>query len=222
MLDESLATAPKLTDKQIAALSLIFLFRYTQDGGLVNDEALGAYFDKYVEPIASNVATSVASFQHLEFTGCGTVGAFQFIPEQNLAKSCQGLFVKGFDPQEIGSRGIPMEHVRGLFMPCVNDPTKLQVKALNQEVLEALLASLSISAEESLKVQELFDANKMSHEEIRAKCVKLRPYMDNVFDTWSDSSMKSFTLTSVGIAIGHANIKRIIGQEFADLSVWIN
>jgi len=33
--------------------------------------------------------------------------------------------------------------------------------------------------------------------------------------------MKKFTLTSLGIAIGHANIKRLIG-EFANLSIWIN
>jgi hypothetical protein len=45
--------------------------------------------------------------------------------------------------------------------------------------------------------------------------------MENVFDTWSDSQMKNFTLTSVGIAIGHANIKRLVG-EFANLSIWIN
>ncbi|WP_376778330.1 LPO_1073/Vpar_1526 family protein [Stutzerimonas nitrititolerans] len=45
--------------------------------------------------------------------------------------------------------------------------------------------------------------------------------MESVFDTWSDSPMKSFTMTSVGMAIGHANIKRLVG-EFASLSIWIN
>jgi hypothetical protein len=49
----------------------------------------------------------------------------------------------------------------------------------------------------------------------------LRPYMASVFEIWSNSSMKSFTLTSVGIAIGHANVKRLVG-EFANLSLWIN
>jgi hypothetical protein len=45
--------------------------------------------------------------------------------------------------------------------------------------------------------------------------------MSGLFETWSGSLMKNFTLTSVGIAIGHANIKRLIG-EFANLSIWIN
>lgn len=42
-----------------------------------------------------------------------------------------------------------------------------------------------------------------------------------LFETWSESAMKNFTLTSVGIAIGYANIKRLVG-EFANLSIWIN
>jgi len=45
--------------------------------------------------------------------------------------------------------------------------------------------------------------------------------MQDAFDNWDNSSIKSFTLTSMGIAIAHANIKRLSGA-FADLSVWIN
>ncbi len=35
------------------------------------------------------------------------------------------------------------------------------------------------------------------------------------------TEFKSFTLTSVGIAIGHANIKRPV-SKFSNLSIWIN
>lgn len=45
--------------------------------------------------------------------------------------------------------------------------------------------------------------------------------MKKIFETWESSAIKNFTLTSVGIAIGHANIKRLVG-EFSDLSIWIN
>ena len=61
----------------------------------------------------------------------------------------------------------------------------------------------------------------MSDEEIRTKCLEIRPYMENIFDIWKNSEMCRFNLTSVGIAIGHANIKRITGY-FTDLSIWIN
>jgi hypothetical protein len=61
----------------------------------------------------------------------------------------------------------------------------------------------------------------MSHTEVKEKCTEIRSYMSGLFETWSGSLMKNFTLTSVGIAIGHASIKRLIG-EFANLSIWIN
>ncbi|PFU23063.1 hypothetical protein COK69_26755, partial [Bacillus cereus] len=80
----------------------------------------------------------------LEFTGCGAVGAFQFLPEKNLENSYQGLFLKGFDPQEINDRGISIGFDRRVFMLCLNDAAKLQVSALNEEALESHLASLSI------------------------------------------------------------------------------
>ena len=45
--------------------------------------------------------------------------------------------------------------------------------------------------------------------------------MAQVFDVWEGSFMQNLSLTSVGVAIAHANIKRHIG-EFTDLSIWIN
>jgi hypothetical protein len=67
----------------------------------------------------------------------------------------------------------------------------------------------------------LFDMARMNDQEIRDKCIEIRPYMNDLFTIWSDSPMKNFTLTSVGMAIAHANIKRLVG-EFANLSIWIN
>ena len=61
----------------------------------------------------------------------------------------------------------------------------------------------------------------MNEPEIKETLIAIRPYMAEVIEIWSNSPMQTFTLTSVGMAIGHANIKRLIG-EFAILSIWIN
>ena len=78
-----------------------------------------------------------------------------------------------------------------------------------------------ITPDDRSKITALFDLGKMNDNEIKDKCIAIRPYLADLFDIWSESAMKNFTLTSVGIAIGHANIKRLVG-EFADLSIWIN
>lgn len=221
VLDESLITAPKLTEGQLANLALVFLFRYTMNHGLANKEILGEYFDKYAKPFADKLSKSQASFQHLEFSGCGSISLTQISLEEIFSRNYQGLFTRGFGPSEIGGREITLGFDQRIFIPCLNDPSKLQVCALNQDVLDGKLAEIGASEEDKARIKSLFDHDKMSAEEIRNMCVEVRSYMGPVFDFWSSSAAMSFTLTSVGIAIGHANIKRLAG-EFSDLAIWIN
>ena len=108
-----------------------------------------------------------------------------------------------------------------IFIPCINDPSKMQVNANSKESLEIKFEKFQIIPEDRGKIIKLFDKNKMNETEIKEKCIEIKPYMATLFDVWSNSAMKRFSLTSVGIAIGHANIKRLIG-EFTDLSIWIN
>ena len=221
VLNESLATAPKLTDAQLAVLAVIFLFRYTQSQWIGNHQQLGEYFDRHVLPFSSKLVKNSACYQHLEFTGCGSVQMGEITLENILDQTYPGQFLKGFDQSEITNREISIGLDQRFFIPCLNDPTKFQVRANNKTILEQNLSANDIKPEDWAKIVALFDVGKMSHAEIREKCISIRPFMESVFDTWSDSPMKSFTMTSVGMAIGHANIKRLVG-EFASLSIWIN
>ncbi|PZO18424.1 MAG: hypothetical protein DCE87_02090 [Betaproteobacteria bacterium] len=221
VLNESLNTAPKLTDSQLAVLAIVFLFRYTQNHGIGTHAQLGLYFDKNVSPFASRIVKGNSSYQHLEFTGCGSIQMGEISLEQCLEAHYQGQFLKGFEIEEISNRGISVGHDQRFFIPCLNDATKFQVRANNRDSLEKHLDANGLAQDDKSKILGLFEHNKMSHSEIRDKCIAIRPYMANVFDVWSDSPMKSFTLTSVGMAIGHANLKRLVG-EFASLAIWIN
>jgi len=221
VLNESLSTAPKLTENQLAVVAVIFLFSYTQNFAIGNHQMFGEYFDNYVAPFTSKVVKNMACYQHLEFTGCGTVGLLERKLESILGMTYQGQFQKGFDVNEVTDRGVSIGVDKRFFIPCFNDPSKMQVRANSKELLDKNLEAHAISPEDRAKINSLFDVGKMNETEIREKCLEIRPYMSGVFETWSESAMKNFTLTSVGIAIGHANIKRLVG-EFANLSIWIN
>lgn len=221
VLDESLNTAPKLTEAQLANLAVVFLLRFTQHNGLGTHALFGEYLDKHLLPFVEKTTKSRASFQHLEFSGCGSIAVTQLLLEETFGQAYQGLFTKGFDPEEVATRGVTVGLDGRIFVQCLNDPTKLQVRALNHDLLDTHLAAVGVGNDDKARIKGLFDHNKMSPEEIRAKCIELRPYMAAVFDFWSESAAKNFMLTSVGIAIGHANIKRLAG-EFADLAIWIN
>jgi hypothetical protein len=106
VLNESLATAPKLTESQLAVLAVIFMLKYTQNHGIGNHEMFGAYLDANVSPFAAKLPTTTASYQHLEFCGCGSVGVLAKTLEDILGTTYQGLFVKGFDRSEIKAREV--------------------------------------------------------------------------------------------------------------------
>lgn len=221
VLNESLSTAPKLTNDQLAALAIIFLFRYTQNQGIGNHQMLGEYFDRHVLPFADKLIKSNSCYQHLEYSGCGSIGISGITLAAALKETYRGMFLKGFDAVEVTQREITVGLDQHFFIPCLNDPIKFQVNAINKDTLEKKLDANSIGQEDRAKIIALFDQGLMSDEEVLNKCVALRPYMEQVFSTWASSPMKNFTLTSVGIAIGHANIKRLVG-EFSNLSIWLD
>jgi hypothetical protein len=221
VLNESLGTAPKLTENQLSALAVIFLFGYTQNLGIGNHKMLGEYFDKHAFPFIGKLVKNLTCYQHLEFSGCGSIGLGSNNLEQLLGNTYQGQFLKGFEEKEVIDRGISIGLDSKFFVRCLNDPSKIQVRTNNKESLEKSFEKHQITQEDRNKIMELFNSNKMNDTEIKDKCVEIRPYMANLFDVWSGSAMNQFSLTSVGIAIGHANIKRLVG-EFANLSIWIN
>jgi len=221
VLNESLATAPKLTDTHLAALAVIFLFKYTQNIGIGNHLMFGDYLDKHLLPFVPKLSKNHAGYQHLQFSGCGSIGLGGNSLEGILGTVYQGQFLKGFDQSEIANRAIGVGVDSRFFIPCLNDATKWQVNANSKESLEKHLDAQGVSSEDRAKILALFGLGKMSEPEIKEKLIAIRPYMAEVFEIWSNSPMQTFTLTSVGMAIGHANIKRLIG-EFASLAIWIN
>lgn len=221
VLNESLVTAPKLTDSHLVALAILFLLKHSQNNSIGNDEKLGEYLDKHLLPFASKVTTNPTCYQHLEFCGCGSVQLAGRTLEDILGVRFLGLFSKGFDEAEISKRVLSIGTDPRFFIPCINDPKKFQVRALNEIQLNSYLDQHSISPDEKAKIVELFLLNKMNENEINEKVIGVRPYMTEIFSKWRNSSLQNFTLTSVGIAIGHANIKRLIGN-FTNLEEWIN
>ncbi|MGB3401344.1 MAG: LPO_1073/Vpar_1526 family protein [Microcoleaceae cyanobacterium] len=219
VLHESLNIAPKLTWEQLAALSIVFLLKHTQSNNILNFDDFGKYLDKFFQPFVGKLVKNQSCYQHLQYSGCGSINAFSNSLEDIFSSTYQTLFTKGFEPSEITKRNLSID--LGFFMICLNNPTKWQFSVSDIETLKPILNNQGIESNEQMKIIELFNLNKMSTVEMKEKCVKTRSYMKTVFDIWSDSAIQNFQLTSVGIALGHANIKRLVG-EFTDLSIWIH
>ena len=220
VLNEALLVAPKLTKDQLATLSVIFIFRNCLLKNMGTIELFGKFLDDFLSPFIEVLTKNSPCYQHLEFTGCGSISVGSTSIQKILRSQYSGLFSKGFTQDDIQKRNILTPNDSPIFIKCLHDDSKLQMNAISEDNLRTIATSLKIEEEEVNKLLGLHKNFVMSEQEIKDFLIEFRPYMRKVFDVWEGSFMKNLSLTSVGIAIAHANIKRQIG-EFTDLSIWI-
>lgn len=220
VLNESLSVASKLTINQLSALSVIFFLKYCNTRGVVTLASLGEQLDKFVKPFIDKLPATSVSYQHLQFAGCGSVQLASISLEDVLWQRYQGLFVRGFDPTALNGCTFFLNPSQQIVVKSAYDSTKSVIRAQNAEHLDLVLTAHRVSATDAERVKSVFAQNRLSADEIRAKSTEVRPYLASLFDLWNKTELHNFMLTSVGIALGHANTKRMTG-EFANLSIWV-
>lgn len=221
VLNESLSIAPKLTSPQISSLSIIFLLRHTINHTIRNHETLGIYLDNYIQPFIQNFCSQNHTYQHLIFTGCGSSQPILPKAERLFLDKYTGMFLRGLTNDEIESLPVEKELKDSMLIPCFNDQDKLQFGFGCMEHLEDYMREAGISEPHTESIKTRFTSTRLPEAEVKRIICTLRPYMSEFFEKWNNSNGATFNLTSVGIAISHASIKRII-PDFTGLSTWIN
>jgi hypothetical protein len=221
VLNESLTVAPKLTLDQLAALSLVFVLRYTEDPSIKTHQRLWDYLDRYLAPFAPLISAKAACYQHLEYSGCGTVVPEKINLAEQFRKNYGGLFSVGFSATRRMAKLLSIKDSHPIFIRCINDSSRYQINAINEKAIRSECERFGVLEEDVKKVLDLYNESLMERDEVQKLIIKSRGFMRTVFDVWENSQMGHFTLTSVGIAIGHANVKKNVGK-FTDISIWIN
>lgn len=221
VLNESIATASKLVATQLDVLSLVFILRYTKNHQVNSLESFVTYLRQYVLPVVGDLPSRQSHFQHLEFTGCASIGIGRTWIERMLLERYRGLFQHGKLLEDIGLSGdelaIPLGKV---LVSNLHDKEKVQINAIDEESLKRAAKENAIPLDIEEKLLSIFVESSWSPEEVRQYVEKSVPETRDLFEAWEDSPLKNLSLTSVGIAIGQANLRRKIGMPF-DLSLWI-
>ncbi len=220
VLNESLTVTPMLTSDQLDALSLIFVFRYTMNNGLVSLGRLHEYLDQSIIPFVPGASSKNSAYQHLEFSRCGAITANPVQIEDVYRSKYPGLLCKGFTEEESQTVDLTPEAKSNLIIPCLHDSSLLQVNALNDEAIDNRCVELGVEAEKAEQLKSLQLQKVMPHDEIREYLVRVRPQLERLFEIWDSTPIKYMTLTSVGTAIAHANVRRQTGEN-VDLSEWV-
>lgn len=222
VLSESIHTAPKLTSKQINTLSIVFFFRYVTNNNLRAIVHFAEFAFLTVGPLLDHFVHSSSTFAHLQFTGCGHRALGSLALEEIWQRQYTGFFKIGFDENRLLLANLQPSTRLAVIGQSMHDALKFQVKELTIASLEARLKMLgNVPVDEQERVKALFNEGTMDHAKIKEVILAAAPFLADLLDSWRISGLGGFELTSVGMAIGHANIKRVIG-EFAPLSIWLD
>lgn len=220
VLNESLVIAPKLTVEHYAALSLIFYLKYTVKKSIKSQDDLFKDLDEKIMPLLPYLTKNIVCYQHLEYTSCVNINITSIKLSDILEKRYSGLFTHGFSENELIGLKLSIPSAHPLFIKCLNDPNKLQLAGINEEGAKEIAKQNGVSERDINNLIMLQRRNTPSSEGIMNNIIKIRPYVGELSEIYENSYLTNLTLTSVGIAIGHAFLKKVIGA-FTDLEEWI-
>jgi|SRR5579872_2917859 len=218
-LAEAATKVANLTRDEFAALSLSYLVRYTINHGIGNLQQLGDLIQNQLVPFARNVSREQASFWHLQAQSCANIEMGTIDLLTALRRNYSGVLTKGFTREELESH-LPDGKKNMLdqwVIPCLNDVTKLQFQFLNVRAFKEGTAQSGLSEDERHNPWNLLEGRTHDAREL---INSVAPDAHIVFDAWENTLLPKLSLTSVGIAIGHANAARTVGLT-APLSIWI-
>lgn len=96
-----------------------------------------------------------------------------------------------------------------------------QINAINNKDIIRKCENLDLDSSTIFKIKRIQKEHLMNNENIQKAILKIDENFSNLFSLWDKSFIKYLELTSVGVAIGIANIERKIGESL-DFSIWIN
>lgn len=221
VLDESLGIAPKLTLEQLDTLTLIFLLISTRRLDIENYEGLIAHFRKRIVPFISKLSNKNSDYTHIEYLGCGHVRAGNYGQlEKNLRETYKAFFSNGFSQDELKEKIGEGVNLKGLIIQCLHEKEKLQIGVFDDNILEEVADKNGLDKEIKEKLKQLFESSTKPQNEVKTMLIGAIPEIKKIFEIWNDLPFNQFELTSVGIAIAHANYRRKTGETM-DLSIWV-
>jgi hypothetical protein len=223
VLGEAVSTAGRLTADQFDALSIIFVLRYTRTLSVKSPEAVAELLERQVSPFLDTASRSAASFQHLEYASCGSIGIGSATLQTIMEKTYGHCFVSEIDRVDVERR---------LHLTPENEVKLDRIGALRSVGSDRFRTGRYFDVESERLFQSI-GLDDTAHQAFRELIQELATQANPMalltaqyprlsqLESWWREKPSHFTLTSVGIALAHANLRRL-GIEGFDLRVWIN
>lgn len=218
-LNEAISAAPKLTERQRCAIGVVFLLRYTRMRGILDASSIiDARFRGHLLELPPIEGLRGMDMQHIEYVGAGAVSVSQMSMGNILLRTQTGAFTRGFTEDEMPDVLKNSESRDRLIVAAYRDPVRFQLAVAADEDVDQLLTAVH---EQDLRdaILSVRTVGQLSADEVKSEVLARAPEAASLVDVWESTSLKNLTLTSVGIALGHAYWRRFGGD--APLSTWL-
>jgi len=216
VLNEAVTTVGRLTPGQVNALTCFWLVTRVRGLSMQNLDGLVNWLRTNVVPATADLPSHSAAYEHLSYCGCAQIQVTAISLGDAWAKTYPGLFARGMTREEIPE---DLRDVSALFTQCLTDPEKLQVNALDADAA-VMTATQAGFPERSEVLSQLLLNNVKAADVVEAQVIGLIPELAGLADLWTSTPMQNLGLSSVGIALAHANWTRLAGKS-TGLDVWI-
>lgn len=222
LLNQSLQVVPKLSNEQIAILSIAFFFRFYYCKPS-NHKELSDFLERNLKFSMEKIdIRNSNSMLHLVSAGCGVINHGSALElNSSFRQRYKGLFNKGFEKEQVDKMTLPDKLKKKFIMPCINDNSKFQISALNNEDLERMFIENCIDDSYKKEITALYDTAVMNFDEMKSKILEFSPFMNKIFTNWTGAQLIIFLPTNLGKIIGNAYLKQH-GGWFDDLEKLIN
>lgn len=220
-LNEAIASAPKLTEKQRRAIAWVFYLRYTRPVGVGTPDAYYSRLERETSALGVDVPTGQADYQHIEYVGAGSLSIGTTTFAKGIMSGVEGLYTTGFAASEIDADLLAELRTRNFVIPALRDPGRLQLQLLADEDLDEQATKAGLAARIP-DLKTVVTRGRMSEEDVANEAINRVPRIAHLRDAWENeqTGLSAMTLTSVGLALGHAYWTRLTGGN-ASLKIWL-
>ncbi|WP_433756423.1 LPO_1073/Vpar_1526 family protein [Nocardia sp. CA-135398] len=200
-LNEAISVAPKLSADHLNTLAILVIVKYMTFHWSSIEEMYSG-LSKNLTPVAAPLSSTGMTYRHMQGVGVGWLGAnTEPIPTIFLDRY-PGLFNRGAEAYEF-----PENFPKDLLIPSLRDPQRWQVPVFSPNFLDQHVSPDNPLYGHGDTIRVFLMANRLSTEEVKLELVEKIPELDGVMQTWENTNMHQFELTSTGIAIGHAHLR---------------
>lgn len=218
VLNDAIETAPRMTSIEMACLTLAWRFVRTRWLAMSTLDQFKEFLVEAVLPFAPEIPKGEGLYLHLQYLGCASVGISSEAFAQVLLRSYPGMLSNGFERDQIYPELSDYAADPTVFATCLHDPSRLQINALYDELIDDWnVADDAKDAARRMRIQYA-----MSVEEVDRYVTGLDPRLAELTERWNGSKISWLELTSVGMAIAHANYRRLFPEFSAPLTTWVS